>query len=78
MSKYMYIKEIKRKISNSNVYFPLFFTHSHCTKKKKKPKQKKIVGGIELYGHTCMLNVGQVCLFRFQSIKKFMPRSRQK
>ena len=23
-------------------------------KKKKKPKQKKIVGGIELYGHTYM------------------------
>jgi len=26
--------------------------------KKKKPKQKKIVGGMELYGHTYMLIVG--------------------
>ena len=41
MSKYMYIKEIKRKILNSNVYFPQFFTHSHCTQKKKKEKKKE-------------------------------------
>ena len=71
MPKYMYIKEIKRKILNSNVYFPQFFTHSHCTqKKKRKKKKKKIVGGIELYGHTYMLIVGQVRLFRLQRIKK--------
>ena len=42
---------------------------------KKKPKQKKIVGGIELYGHTYMLIVGQVHLFILQSIKKFMHSS---
>ena len=44
-------------------------------KKKKPPKQKKIVGGIELYGHSYMLIVGQVHLFRLQSIKKFMHNS---
>ena len=37
--------------------------------KRKKPKNK-IVSGIELYGHTYMLIVGQVHLFRLQSIKK--------
>ena len=40
--------------------------------KKNNPKQKKIVGGIELYGHTYMLIIGPVNLFRLQSIKKFM------
>ena len=54
----MYIKEIKRKISNSNVYFSLVshtltpYTTKKTKKQKKKSKQKKIVGGIELYGHT--------------------------
>ena len=43
--------------------------------KKKKEKKKKIVSGIELYGHTYMLTVGQVHLFRLQSIKKFMHSS---
>ena len=44
-------------------------------KKKKKPQQEKIVGGVELYGHTYMIIVGQVHLFRLQSIKKFMHSS---
>ena len=39
-------------------------------KKKKTPKQKKIVDGIELYGHSYMLIIGPVHLFRLQSIKK--------
>ena len=72
MSKYMNIKEIKRKISNSNVYFPQFFTHSHCThkKKKKKKKKKKIVGGIEIYCHTYMLIVGQAHFVQTSKHKK--------
>ena len=41
-------------------------------KKKKKNKQEKIVGGIEIYGHTYMLIVGKVHLFRLQNIKKFI------
>ena len=44
-------------------------------KKKKKPKQNKIVSGIELYGHTYMLIIGQVHLFRLQSIKKIYAQS---
>ena len=47
----------------------------HTQTVQKKKKRRKIVGGIELYGHTYMLIVGQVHLFRLQSIKKFMHSS---
>ena len=43
--------------------------------KYKNKTSTKEDGGVELYGHTYMLIVGQVHLFRLQSIKKFMHNS---
>ena len=43
--------------------------------KYKNKTSTKEDGGVELYGHTYMLIVGKVHLFRLQSIKKFMHNS---
>ena len=52
------------------MHISLNLSHTHTVPKKKKPKQKKIVGGIEIYCHTYMLIVGQAHFVQTSKHKK--------